>query len=574
MKQISKNSFVSALLIASLVASPITAFTSNAAITDLTPSSSIVEKVKRDGVPTAAPSLDFSGTGIDQRSMNNALFLLQIQQDLKKAYTDYHSLDSKISSSQEKVSVMNETIGTLREQVISFQHEIDLSAEKIQNIGQQIGLREKELTLLDMEISNRSAALENQKKLLADYMRVLYIKENRFSADGSDEVLSSVKLLLANESVGDTLQEMTTLDMLQHGGQIMLEKFAASEQTITDMQALTSEKKQKLDALKNRLLADRQNLEDQQVAKAKLLELTHGQQQEYEKLIQESQKQEDESLLQIAALQDNFNYIKDNLSRLGNSVTPTDLQKLLDNRTRALYDFQQQNDNGALLQWPVNPSRGISAYFHDDSYKARFGVGHQAIDIPTNQSTQIRAPKDGIVYRAKDNGMGYSYIILSHKGKIMTVYGHVSSILVREGQVVQAGEVIGLTGGMPGTKGAGYMTTGPHLHLEVLKNGEHVDPLDYLSLTLLPLNSLPVKYARRVEEQSMQQHNEANASGETTGASGDTDAADEPAVAPEKTPEEIDAAVEQTGKDEIEVYRRLFGIPKDSGSIQPGEKRP
>ncbi len=219
MKSISRISFVSALLVTSLVTSPIAMAISNTAITDLTPSSSIVEKVKRDNtssgsttgsmlgqirVPTTAPSLDFSGTGIDQRSMNNALFLLQIQQDLKKAYADYHSLDSKISDSQEKVSAMNETIGTLREQIISFQHEIDLSAEKIQNIGQQIGLREKELTLLNTEIANRSAGLENQKKLLADYMRVLYIKENRFSADGDGETLSSAKLLLADESVGDT----------------------------------------------------------------------------------------------------------------------------------------------------------------------------------------------------------------------------------------------------------------------------------------------------------------------------------------------------------------------------------
>lgn len=543
-------------------------------ITDLTPSPSVVESVRRNrdttlpALPDLSSTAGSSSTGLDQRTLNNALFLLQIQNDLKKSYQEYRDIGSTITNSQAKVSTIHETVATLREEVISFQSEIDLSQEKIRNVGEQIGLKEKELSLLRDEVQHRSEALDGQKNMLADYMRLLSINEDRFRSDAGDELFSSAKLLLADQSVADTLNDMRTLDMLQHGGQTLLTQLDQSQKVILEIQSLLLEKKHGLDALKLRLINEQQRLQDAQIAKAKLLEVTHGEQQTYEKLIEDSQKQEDESLLQIRALQDNFNYVKDNLGRLGNSIEDGGLQKLLDERTRQLYDFQQQEDKNATLQWPVKPSRGISAYFHDGAYQVHFGVAHQAIDIPIGQGSDVHAPADGIVYRTKDNGMGYSYIILSHKNKIMTVYGHISSILVKEGQFIHSGDIIGLSGAMPGTKGAGYMTTGPHLHFEVLKNGEHVDPLDYLSLVQLPLDNLPEKYTRRLNEQRLQAQLFTNDPSNMSSSDSSNDHSNDP-LTPDKTPANIDASVEQTSRDEADIYARVFGIPKDSATMKP-----
>ncbi len=132
------------------------------------------------------------------------------------------------------------------------------------------------------------------------------------------------------------------------------------------------------------------------------------------------------------------------------------------------------------LFWPVSPRLGISAHFADKGYEKRFGFPHHAIDIPVSQGTPIQAPSDGVVLKIVDNGLGYSYIVLQHDGGVQTIYGHISDVMVQEGQKVLAGDEFARTGGMPGTKGAGLYTTGPHLHFAVRVNGVLTDPLKLL----------------------------------------------------------------------------------------------
>lgn len=132
-----------------------------------------------------------------------------------------------------------------------------------------------------------------------------------------------------------------------------------------------------------------------------------------------------------------------------------------------------------LLSWPIAPEEGISASFKDREYEELFGLEHNAIDIPVEQGSAIHAAADGVVEAVVDNGMGYNYLILMHDG-YATLYGHVLSFLVEPGQAVEAGDTVALSGGRPDTPGAGEISTGPHVHFEVILGGEHVDPLAYL----------------------------------------------------------------------------------------------
>ncbi|MEQ1849611.1 MAG: M23 family metallopeptidase [Candidatus Peribacteraceae bacterium] len=133
-----------------------------------------------------------------------------------------------------------------------------------------------------------------------------------------------------------------------------------------------------------------------------------------------------------------------------------------------------------LLDWPASPELGISAFFRDEAYKKRFGFDHHAIDIPIAQGTTIIAAAAGVVQVVALNGRGYSSLTIAHENGIETSYGHISKALVKEGARVRRGDAIALSGGEPGTEGAGIFTTGPHLHFVVKSNGLLVDPLQFL----------------------------------------------------------------------------------------------
>jgi murein DD-endopeptidase MepM/ murein hydrolase activator NlpD len=138
------------------------------------------------------------------------------------------------------------------------------------------------------------------------------------------------------------------------------------------------------------------------------------------------------------------------------------------------------NPTGLSLAWPTS-SRRISYYFHDANYPF-IGYGeHTGIDIVTSQGTSVYAAGDGEVIDVADNhNTNYNYVTIRHADGLTSTYGHLSRVDVKMGDRVQGGQKIGLSGGKPGTTGAGPYTNGAHLHFEVSLNGELVDPLNYL----------------------------------------------------------------------------------------------
>lgn len=100
--------------------------------------------------------------------------------------------------------------------------------------------------------------------------------------------------------------------------------------------------------------------------------------------------------------------------------------------------------------------------------------GHGGIDLAVPTGTPIRAALLGTVTASSYNAGGYGYyVMIDHGDGLVTLYGHCSRLLAREGQTVEAGDVIALSGSTG-------RSTGPHLHFEVRVNGERTNPRSYL----------------------------------------------------------------------------------------------
>jgi murein DD-endopeptidase MepM/ murein hydrolase activator NlpD len=94
---------------------------------------------------------------------------------------------------------------------------------------------------------------------------------------------------------------------------------------------------------------------------------------------------------------------------------------------------------------------------------------HRGIDFRASHGTPIVATTDGRVTRAGWAGGYGRQVRLSHAGSLTTSYSHMSRIAVSSGQTVRRGQVIGYVG-------SSGLSTGPHLHYEVYRNGAHVNP--------------------------------------------------------------------------------------------------
>jgi murein DD-endopeptidase MepM/ murein hydrolase activator NlpD len=154
-------------------------------------------------------------------------------------------------------------------------------------------------------------------------------------------------------------------------------------------------------------------------------------------------------------------------------------EKLTDNFSEVVAEPQELERK---LSFPLPTEAKVTAHFLDPEYKKNLGRDHFGTDFVAQQGTNILAPADGVIKKVAQNGYAYSYFIIDHGNDLFTLYGHVSDVDVKEGDLVVRGQEIAKTGGTPGMPGSGFFTTGPHLHFEVFAGGRHVDAEKWLDI--------------------------------------------------------------------------------------------
>ncbi len=98
---------------------------------------------------------------------------------------------------------------------------------------------------------------------------------------------------------------------------------------------------------------------------------------------------------------------------------------------------------------------------------------HYGMDFAISEGVEVLSTADGVVVEAKFDSKKGNYVIIQHNEIFTTFYSHLKTISVQVGDQLEKGRIIGYSGN------TGF-ATGPHLHYEIFKNGENVNPKDYL----------------------------------------------------------------------------------------------
>ncbi len=353
-------------------------------------------------------------------------------QELKK-------LRDQIEQQQKQLDSVRKRKATLQNQLDILDGQIKLSELQMQALSEQIDTVNLNMSQINGDLVSAEIQIFEKKKVLRETIKEAYIR-NRSGI---------LEVLLGSSNLSDFMSQ--------------IEYISTIENQITGNISALQTLNEKLTTKKGELEAADKQLKDLQASKQIEQNNMNAQLQAKESMLHDTKLTEAEYQKKLEAAIIEQQKMENEIARLAKSARKGVL-----------------NEGKYSLLWPVS-SRLITAGFQDSDYQSRFKIAHNAIDIATPQGTPIKAPADAYVLKVKfDGSSAYSYIMLDHGNGMVTVYGHVSSVSVATGQFVPVGSVIGATGGTPGSTGAGWLTTGPHLHFEVWLNGAARNALAYL----------------------------------------------------------------------------------------------
>ena len=218
-------------------------------------------------------------------------------------------------------------------------------------------------------------------------------------------------------------------------------------------------------ALQERVASDRAGLEtaqaEQEEVKAGLVAAQNelkAQEAEADKVIAEIKGQEDQ--------------LKSMEAELQKAAAELDAQIKAKEREFAAQIANVPSESGFL--WPLSSGYNVLTSLFGPRPHPVTGKpnNHTGIDISAPKNTKIYAAKSGVVTTSTYNSSYGEYVVVSHSDSTSTLYAHMTTRNVREGQTVKQGDVVGYVGSTGSS-------TGNHLHFEVRVNNARQDPVNY-----------------------------------------------------------------------------------------------
>jgi septal ring factor EnvC (AmiA/AmiB activator) len=397
-----------------------------------------------------------SPSGIIWEKISSALLVLA----LLSSFPVGADVDDQIVAQEQSLDALRRELDQKRAEKKALDGREKGVLTEIQNLEERIHLAEKLLGQLkteksscqqqitslrsDLEQAEQRAAVRRQ--VLAERARQLYMHDR----------LVELEAFLSARSLPDLAGRIHHYRYVAESDQRLIEAALADQRLISEKSVELEKRLAETRRLEEEKQREEQKLSNEKEGRSKLLREIRDQKAAHEQAIGEME----ESARKIQS-------IIDRLERQQEQAPP-----VVEGQVEFFEQTGPFEEQKGSLPWPVRGMvmKSFGRQVHPKYKTVTFNKG---IDIQAPVGTDIRAVADGkVLYRSWLRGYG-QFLILSHSRGYYTLYAHASEILMEEGDLVRAGEVIarvGETGSLDG----------PKLHFEVRHSKEQLDPLAWL----------------------------------------------------------------------------------------------
>jgi len=350
-----------------------------------------------------------------------------------------NALKDQLSSVTTKKKNAKKELASIQSQKSSILAEIEKLDAAIEAAAEEIEVQQQLITELEGLIEIKELELaESQQKEETQYAklkdRVRFMHEN-----GS---MSYLSILLSSDDFADFLSRYEIVSQISKYDKNLFEELKALKEQIAEQKASLEADHADAVTIKASMDENKRNLEvqfnERNAQMKKVEEAEAAAKAQYAEIAQEEDKI-------TAAVQ------------------------------KAVRELAAQSSStyvGGNMMWPLPAANNVITCKYGMRTHPITGVYklHTGIDLRASTGTKIYAANAGTVIKATySSAYGY-YVVVNHGGGTSTLYAHMSKMAVKNGQKVSQGTVLGYVGS------TGY-STGPHLHFEVIKNGNYVNPV-------------------------------------------------------------------------------------------------
>ena len=394
---------------------------------------------------------------------------------------------SAASSSEIKkqLDALKEDKKAIQEEIAKLKDQIDENQSEMEQMVQKKDLIDQEIFLKYQEIANINEQISAYSLLIADKQEELVEAEARFaelSAKNKERIrameeggqINYWSVLFQANSFSDLLDRLNMVQEIAAADQRRLKELDEAAKAVSAAKVSLEEEKAGMEVIKEELDAAQADLEVKREEADKILADLVATGAEYEALMEESEEKQDELSKQIANKQSEYNKAKYQ-EWLATSVPPTTKPKS-PKPTSGGGGTGNNTVGGIKWKVPISYTMVSSPFgyrYHPISGKYKM---HYGVDLAAPKGRPIYATRGGTVsYTGYEAGGAGYWVQINHGDGYKSVYMHMTHYIVKTGQNVSQGQVIGYCGSTGGS-------TGPHLHFGISYNGTYVNPANYIKI--------------------------------------------------------------------------------------------